>query len=125
MRRSFLIALLLAGCAPSPSTSDQIVALYRGKSIEEVYARWGSPQDVRELGSGTIYVWTSPMTYIPAGSMRPTGLGASPFAITTTKQISTLGCREEIQTDPQRRIVAIKGDGNRGACDAMLNRLKG
>jgi hypothetical protein len=120
MQRSFLIALLLAGCAPSPSTSDQVVALYRGKSIEEVYARWGSPQDVRELGSGTIYVWTSPMTYIAAGSMRPTGLGASPFAITTTKQISTFGCREEIQADPERRIVAIKGDGNLGACDAML-----
>jgi hypothetical protein len=118
--------LVLTGCVDSQATSDSVFALYRGKPIETVIARWGPPETVMRQSSGTIYVFTSSTQYRSTAPTTTAGMiGNVPVAITTNVPITdTLSCREQVHTDTAGRIVFIGGTGNNGACDAMLKQLK-
>ena len=120
------LVVVLAGCTNSQATSDNVFALYRGKPIETVIARWGPPETVMRLSAGTIYTFASSMQYTSTIPVISTGtIGNTPVTVTSNvPTVDTLSCREQVHTDTAGRIVFIGGTGNNGGCDAMLKLLK-
>ena len=58
MRYLFPLIVLLSGCV-TPSGMEDMLAEWKGASLEEVVMQWGAPSDQVETGELVTYTWES------------------------------------------------------------------
>jgi hypothetical protein len=124
-RLLLVVALLLAGCASQPF--DNRWPQMEGKSIDYLVRAWGPPEKVTEAAdnAGPVYIWRTTTQYQGTDARVTSGMiGATPISLTTeTPVIRKTQCQIAVLINRERRIKAMKLDGQRAACDAMAERL--